>query len=649
MAKIGLIAQSEKDKIRGSILPKTRQLLQKITRALSTLFFCILAYPSNAQLGFCDGNSGDPIFTETFGSGTTNGPALPAGATTYSYINGQPYDGSYTISSTTTYFDWFNTSDHTPGDANGKAFIVNASYTAGEFFRRTIDGLCENTTYEFSSWLMNLHPKSGCNGNGIPINVRFQIWDNTDTNLLASGNTGSIFDKTSPVWEQYGLVFQTLPGQTSVILKMINNGAGGCGNDLAIDDIVFKTCGDRITLTDASNNTNILGVCQENAPTSVELNANPDFSVYGTHAYQWQESTDGQNWNDIAGETNQSYTSPLLYGTTLYRVKVAEDPINLSNSKCNTVSDVFEVIIEGKPTAPVYLGDVSLCADAMGGVSVSTPNGITANWYDAPVGGNLLHEGSTFYSTDISGTYYAEAVTEIAGCYSDSRTAVSIIYNDLPVLEDEVLILCEGETLVLSADLPNASYLWNTAENTREITVDSPGTYTVKVTNANNCHATKTIEISQIDKPIIDNVVSNHRDLTITIQNSGDFEYSLNGFIYQDSPIFENLEGGTYTAYVKNRSYCGVVQFPFVHLVIPKFFTPNGDGMNDSFKPEGVKALNDFEIRIFDRTLRLIAQSNNKDYSWDGTFNNKPLPASDYWYTLKVDYKLYKGHFTLKR
>ena len=75
------------------------------------------------------------------------------------------------------------------------------------------------------------------------------------------------------------MVFQTLSGQTSVILKMLNNGAGGCGNDLAIDDIVFRTCGDRITLTDASNNTNILGICQENAPTTVELTANPDFSV----------------------------------------------------------------------------------------------------------------------------------------------------------------------------------------------------------------------------------------------------------------------------------------------------------------------------------------------------------------------------------
>ncbi len=623
--------------------------MQKKLQLLSALFFCFIVYNLQGQLGFCGGNSGDPIFLETFGTGTTNGPALPAGTTTYSYSNGLPMDGSYTVSSNTAYYDWFNTTDHTPGDTNGKAFIVNASYTAGEFFRRTISGLCENTSYEFSSWLMNLHPLSGCNGNGIPVNVKFQIWDNTDTNLLATGDTGNIFDKTYADWNQYALVFQTLQGQTSVILKMINNGAGGCGNDLAIDDIAFKTCGDRVTLTDAQNNTNIYGLCEENAPTSVELTANPDFSVYSTHAYQWQQSTDETNWTDIVGETNQTYTSPLIYGSTFYRVKIAEDAVNLSNSKCNTVSDTYSVIVEGKPSAPISEGDIDLCANFTGGVTASVPDGITVNWYDAPTGGTLLEAGSLFYGTLVSGTYYAEAVTEIAECISDARTAVSITYHDLPVLEDEALILCEGENLILSSDFPNATYLWNTGENTSEITVDKPGTYTVKVTNINGCSSSKTIEVTQIDKPVIDRVASNHRDFTILTQNSGNFEYSLNGFSYQDSPTFENMRGGRYTAYVREKDYCGVVDFPFIHLVIPRFFTPNGDDINDNFTPEGISGFDDFEIQIFDRTAKLIAQSNSKDYAWDGRFNGKPLPASDYWYTIKVGEILFKGHFTLKR
>ena len=206
-----------------------------------------------AQLGFCQGNSGDPIFTENFGTGTTYGPPLPAGTTTYDFVgfNG-PQDGEYTVGRNTFAYGWNMPSDHTVGDTNGKALIVNANLTTGEFYTTEVGGLCENTTYEFSSWLLNILPSSGCGGNGIPVNVKFEIWDNTNTNLLASGNTGNIFGSATPTWLQYGLVFQTLPGQISVILKMINNGAGGCGNDLAIDDIVFKSCGDLIVLEDSS-------------------------------------------------------------------------------------------------------------------------------------------------------------------------------------------------------------------------------------------------------------------------------------------------------------------------------------------------------------------------------------------------------------
>src|SRR5690606_22501224 len=291
-------------------------------------------------------------------------------------------------------YGWHNIQDHTLNDTNGKMFIVNADFTAGEFFRRSISGLCENTSYEFSSWLLNLLPASGCGGSGIPINVRFEIWDNTDTTLLASGDTGSIFGTSSPTWEQYGLVFQTLPGQTAVVLKMINNGNGGCGNDLAIDDIVFKSCGDFIDITDESGE-NSFYLCDYQTPTSMTLTANPDFSIFSTHAYQWQQSTDNTIWTDLVGETNQSYTTPNLFNTTYYRVKVAEDAVNLANDQCNTISDVFTIEVTARPDAPVSNGDVFNCDYEDNPAVVTVPGQVLVNWYDAPSAGNLLLENST--------------------------------------------------------------------------------------------------------------------------------------------------------------------------------------------------------------------------------------------------------------
>ncbi|MET1258845.1 T9SS type B sorting domain-containing protein [Flagellimonas sp. DF-77] len=626
--------------------------MQKTLLPSLCFLFLLFCWESLAQLGTCNGNSGSPIFTETFGTGLQDGPPLPPGTTTYNYVDGgpnQPVDGNYTISSRTNYFDWFDTTDHTPGDTNGKAFIVNASFTPGEFFRRRIDGLCENTSYEFSSWLMNLHPSTspGCNFNGIPVNVRFQIWDDTDTNLLASGDTGDIFDKASPIWELYALVFQTLPGQTSVILKMINNGAGGCGNDLAIDDIVFRTCGDAITLTDTANN-NSIAICDQEAPIATTLTAVPDFSVYATHAYQWQESTDGVNWTDIAGATNQSYTTPSLNSSVSYRVKVAEDPINLGNDSCNTISDRFDIDIVATPLPPMSLGDVGFCEDEIGRVSATVPNGIRVDWYATPTGGTPLASG-TSYKPENAGTFYAESVTNLAGCVSDTRTAVTLVYYPLPQVTDEQLDFCEGRSISLNAEVGNAQYLWSTGETTFEISVDSPGTYEVRVTDGNGCSVIKEIVLNQIDLPVIETVVSDHRQITVQMMNEGDFEFSLDGIRYQDRPVFDNIAGGVYTAFVREKTGCGVVRFPFLHRVIPRFFTPNGDGVNDRFALEGFQSDPAFSFEIYDRYSKLLLSTSDTSFNWDGTLQGRPLPSSDYWYRIQTTGETFIGHFALKR
>ena len=129
---------------------KNDKLLLKIIIIFIVLFSFEDGY---AQLGFCNGNSGDPIFTETFGTGTTQTP-LPAGTTTYTFSSATPNDGFYTVSSSTAFFDWHDVSDHTEGDSNGKCLIVNADFTAGEFYKTAITGLCENTSYEFSAFLI---------------------------------------------------------------------------------------------------------------------------------------------------------------------------------------------------------------------------------------------------------------------------------------------------------------------------------------------------------------------------------------------------------------------------------------------------------------------------------------------------------------
>jgi len=658
-----------------------------------------------AQLGFCQGNSGDPIFTETFGAGLTD-VQLPPGTTTYIYANGgDPDDGIYTVSSNTDYFDWFDTEDHTPDDVNGRMLVVNSDFSSGEFYRTTINGLCENTSYEFSSWILNLAPSGGfCGAGVIPVNVRFEIWDNTDTNLLATGDTGNIGSSPTPTWLQYALVFQTVPSQTSVILKMINNGTGGCGNDLAIDDIVFKSCGDFIAVEDPSNNTSI-SLCSSETPYNSTLTAIPDNTVFSNHFYQWQDSTDGNVWADINGETGQTLSVTAITSTMYYRAKVAEFASNLNNEDCITFSDVYELFVVQAPSQPsvecwetVTFNSATCSWDISGSQPIEPTlecwetaifNDVSCSWDisgSQPVQPLLeCWETATFNSAscswEIIGTQPSEPTNlecwetaifdtnscswEVTGIQPSEPTALEcwetttfnfttcswdIIGTQIIDTVEVFLTICENEDLILEAntDISNATYQWNSGEMTSSITVNTPGTYIVVSTDG--CSTVeKTIHVEFPEIPIIESVQSDGNDIVVFTSNSGDFLYSIDGSNFQTSNIFFDVAGGKYDIYVKSSLCDTLVTTSYLHFFIPKFFTPNNDGTNDTFNLSGIECFTSSEVYIFNRYGKLLFSAYNTSVNWQGTYRNKPLPVSDYWYLVIIEDQEFKGHFTLKR
>ncbi|MEH6777065.1 T9SS type B sorting domain-containing protein, partial [Maribacter arcticus] len=417
---------------------------------------------------------------------------------------------------------------------------------------------------------------------------------------------------------------------------------------LAIDDIVFKSCGDNVTVSINTNETSLV-ICDDQGGVSRTLTATPDFSIFSTHAYQWQQSTDQQIWTDIANETSNTLSTPAITNTTYFRVKIAEDSINVSNNLCNVVSDVFDIIVLPIPNTPLSSGDITICEGEVGILSASTESSYTVNWFDAPTDGNLLLEANNNFETSIAGTYYAAANSPEIECASLSRTAITLTVNLPPSVEDESLEFCEDTTMILTADLNNVSYEWSTGATTKEITVGEPGTYTVLLTDVNGCSATKTIELEQIDIPRIDTIISDGPSIIVSTSNDGDFEFSLDGFNFQTSSIFEAVEGGLYTIYVQDTSDCGVVAQSFFHLVIPKFFTPNGDSVNDVYEPEGLEVFNNVEFSIFNRYGKLLKFGNSNSSSWDGSFQGNQMPEDDYWFVIKADTTQFKGHFSLKR
>ena len=189
--------------------------------------------------------------------------------------------------------------------------------------------------------------------------------------------------------------------------------------------------------------------------------------------------------------------------------------------------------------------------------------------------------------------------------------------------------------------------------------VNQAGIYTVDVsTIPAGCKRTRTItvvasNIATLLSPTIIDLVDNNT-VTVNVTGSGDYVYSIDEPFgpFQESNIFIHVSAGIHQVYIKDLKGCGTVPQEINVLGIPKYFTPNGDGIHDYWNVEGVSATFNAKtiIYIFDRFGKLIKQISPLDEGWNGTYNGTPLPATDYWYNIEFENgKNVKGNFALKR
>lgn len=346
--------------------------------------------------------------------------------------------------------------------------------------------------------------------------------------------------------------------------------------------------------------------------------------------------------------TGNTYTTPLLNEDTMYYIEAesAEGCVSAQREAVN-------VVVASLPTVTMVLSPVTVC-NGESAVLEALPSAGTINWYTEAIGGTPVGTGTSFTTPAITAdaVYYAEA--ENNGCASAVREMVTITVAPLPDAgDDETVTFCEGKEEVLEAGIENVTYLWSTGATTPSITVTEAGIYTVEVTTPAGCTDTKIFTAETIVSPVIDEVRISSQTATIIMENPlGNYEYSIDGVNYQESNRFTNLIDRPYTAYVRSLDGCGNDSAEFIILLVPKFFTPNGDTVNDVFSIAGMGSYyTNAVVTIYDRYGKVIVQLSRYNSSWDGTLKGEKLPATDYWYVIKLDSRTpeIRGHFSLIR
>ena len=265
------------------------------------------------------------------------------------------------------------------------------------------------------------------------------------------------------------------------------------------------------------------------------------------------------------------------------------------------------------------------------------------------------------------------------GPFFDYKTGQSVSLGPEINFPDEIG-LCKNHTVttVESSDTADG-YRWYSVNldgtetllsSTNSVDLSKTGDYryeafnfVTKSTNTFECANSKLFTVNSSESALIssidDNQGSGGRLLKINVIGDGKYEYALDNSdgSYQDSNIFENVSSDFHYIYVRDRNGCGItessVQRNLSRKDFPKFFTPNGDNVNDFWQyltPEVKDEIVLTAIYIFDRYGNLLVVVDPESSGWDGTYMGRRLPTSDYWFrAVALNRKEIRGHFSLKR
>lgn len=285
--------------------------------------------------------------------------------------------------------------------------------------------------------------------------------------------------------------------------------------------------------------------------------------------------------------------------------------------------------------------------------------------------GDLINASTTIYAYAETGT----ATTKI--CFDEKLLEIIITSKPNPIISTTPI--CHDFStgnITSSMNVSNYTTLqyafeWRANDGTllstaTNFSTSQAGEYTLTVTDLSifSCSSDPVaFTVEEIFPPIsisytTEDWFSDRQTVIINaIPTTGDgstFLYSMDGNSPQTSNTFNNVLSGTHEISISDINGCGST-IPIVIQLInaPKFFTPNGDGFNDSWNVTAMPNQENLKLYIYDRYGKLLKELTPNGNGWDGTFNGKPLPADDYWFSIEYTEdgvpKLFKSHFSLKR
>ena len=366
--------------------------------------------------------------------------------------------------------------------------------------------------------------------------------------------------------------------------------------------------------------------------------------------------------------TNGTFTN-LAPGT--YTVLV-QDQAGCVTSVTATITEPDEIVLATfNPVQELCYGDGgSMTFSVTGGTTTVTnvAGDIVVVGYTVSVNDGEFTQTSltgNFNFTNLAPGTYEFVITDANGC--DDFAFIEIFNPGVdmqPILVIDPVCLANtptfNVTVEVNPDVPMSEFTFtldgNAAVPTNLFEDVPAGDHVMVVTHISGCVEAIPFTINSYSPIALTLTQTGLNQFTATtVGGAGGNIYELNGQNVGTTTVYTINQTGNYEVTVTDINGCSDTQtifMTFYDVTIPNYFTPDGDGINDGWAPIYTEGFPNLVVYIFDRYSRKVATLKVGD-SWDGTYNNKPLPTGDYWYIIKLngesDTREFVGNFTLYR
>ncbi len=281
---------------------------------------------------------------------------------------------------------------------------------------------------------------------------------------------------------------------------------------------------------------------------------------------------------------------------------------------------------------------------------------------DYPAESGVMEAGSEYNYPYDDFRYDLIARTE-EGCYADTLSLTIRVSQPMEFTLADTTV-CEGETVQLRvhATEPETRYVWSASVDFSDtlgfgdrisVSPTADAEYYVKAVNG-KCEKTSQLAVHIAPNPSIELETEGRSAICNGVGGSGDYLYDLGDGFSSVNKLDFVVPSMSYTFTVKDGWGClADTTFSMVYdeLTIPEYFTPQSDGVHDRWEIVNLDKYQQVKVSIYDRFGKKLFETNDPEFSWDGTYNGNPLPSEDYWYAIYVKDidRFFKGHFTLIR